>query len=79
MTTVTTVATAYLAAHGINADDEAYRKIHGSICSFVTSEWLSALEQFYTDEAAGHSKRPQGGRTHLPYAHRVLVKGISYD
>ena len=35
-TTVTTVATAYLAAHGINADDEAYRKIHGSICSFVS-------------------------------------------
>jgi len=67
---VTAVATTDLAAHGINAEDAAYRKIHGSICSFVTSEWLSALEQCYTDEAAGANQRPRGGRTDMPqYQH----------
>ena len=63
---MTAIATAYLAAHGIDAEDAAYRKIHGSVCSFVTSEWLSALEQCYTDEAAAANQHPRGGCTDIP-------------
>lgn len=59
-TTVSQVVAAYLAEHGIKQEDAAYHKLQASICSFVTTDWLSALEEYYTTAASAKSKSRQG-------------------